>query len=446
MNRPRAALLLSLALSMAIPEVRAGEPPALAPERLTWDGPRAPWIPRRRGDEFQLELSNYGLRDPSRWPAEPATPSDISVDALAKGLKTACALWMPPSRPKRYAGWILQHSKHFGVDPLVVLGLVVTQGGCDPSHSSEPGFGLARLYPKMHLSNIKARVYRYQVFRGGIWEPRELPIPKHLFYERALKSAEANIYFTAALLRVATEMCPHNDGAFSSVPHRHPVSHVVYGDRVRDTDAEDQVLFVRRRLIEQLTSTRADLHGEFHGLRLVSPVDGAPRKLTSGYGDVRDGDRRKHTGVDFYSTWGEPVYAVADGTVTFAGVGWGGGGALNIAPEKLAARIEGKYLAKAGVYLTIDHGEGRTSWYMHMADYTVRKGQVVGAGQLIGRVGRSGIKASPAHLHFELRHHEERQDPRPFLGPLVFEAGATWRGFRIQWQNERADRRGQRPE
>ena len=98
---------------------------------------------------------------------------------------------MPPSRPKRYAGWILEQSKHFGVDPLVVLGLVVTLGGCDPSHSSEPGFGPARLYPKMHLSNIKARVYRYQVLTGGIWEPRELPIPKHLFYERALLHGRA---------------------------------------------------------------------------------------------------------------------------------------------------------------------------------------------------------------------------------------------------------------
>ncbi len=429
------------ARSADLAPVARAEPPELSPQPLTWDGPRAPWIPRRRGDELQLELSDYGLRDLSRWPAEPATPGDIRVDALAAGIRKVCGVWMPPSRPKRYAGWILKHSAAFGVDPLVVAGLIVSQSGCDPGHSSPQGLGLARLYPKMHLSNIRDRVYRYHVWSGAGWDERELPIPKHLFYDRALLSADANIYFTAALVRVSGEMCPHNDGAFSSVPHRHPVSHVVYGDRVRDTDAEEQVLLVRRRLVEHLTGVRADLRGEFHGLALGSPLEGAPRKLTSGYGDERDDGRRKHKGVDFYSSWGEPVYAVADATVTFAGVGWGGGGATNLQPDQLEERTEGKHLAKAGIYLTLDHGEGRTSWYMHLDDYVVRRGEAVKQGQLIGHVGRSGIRASPAHLHFELRRDDDRQDPRPFLGGLVFEAGATWRGLRLEWERERTARR-----
>ncbi len=443
---PRAASLAALiAVSGAwAPPAGAEEPPPLEAERLTWSGPKAPWMSRRRGDPKLLEPTGTGLRDISRWPAEPPTPEGITADALAAALKTACTSWMPPSRPKRYAAWILEQSAHFGVDPLVVAGLIISQSGCDPRHATEGGVGLSGIYSKMHLSNLKKRVYHYLVFTDGAWQPRQLDLGEHLFYDRALQAAQSSIYFTAGLLKVASDQCPHNDGAFGSVPHRHPVSHVIWGDRVRGTDAEAHALLARRQLIEHLTGRRADLKGSFHGVPLVSPVDGAPRRLTSGFGDERDDGARKHKGVDFQSTQGEPVRAVADGTVVFSGVGWRGGGATNVAPSDLLERIKGKALGKAGVYIKLDHGGDVTSFYMHLVDTAVKRGETVKAGQLIGHVGRTGVKASGAHLHFELRYQNEHEDPLPHLGPIAFDAEATWRGWRIAWELQRRSRRGQR--
>lgn len=432
-------LLLALLVAWPLPAV-AADPSPLEPARLSWDGPKPPWLARRRGVSKVLEPTGHGLRDLTRWPEEPPTPGDITVEALAAGLKVVCPSWMPPKRPARYAGWILERSREFGVDPLVVAGLLVTQGGCDPRHATDAGVGVAGIYPKMHLSHLEDRRYRYQVFDGGTWDPRELDLSRFLFYERALRTAEASIYFAAALLRISGEQCPHNDGAFASVPHRHPVSHVVWGDRVRGTDGEAQVLLARRRLIEHLVGDRADLRGALRGLTLLSPLDGAPRRLTSGFGDDRDEGRRRHQGVDFYSTHGEPVRAVADGTVTFAGAGWRGGGASHIAPAALAKEIDGRALANAGVYIKIDHGDDVLSAYMHLADITVRRGETVRAGQLIGHVGRTGIKASPQHLHFELRVADAHVDPLPHLGPMVFEPDATWRGWRIAWELARTTR------
>ena len=61
------------------------------------------------------------------------------------------------------------------------------------------------------------------------------------------------------------------------------------------------------------------------------------------------------------------------------------------------------------------------------ATYVV-KGQRVTRGEVIGRVGRTGVKRSYAHLHFELRDGLTKVDPLPHLGALVIAPGQTWRG------------------
>ena len=57
----------------------------------------------------------------------------------------------------------------------------------------------------------------------------------------------------------------------------------------------------------------------------------------------------------------------------------------------------------AGWYVCIDHGDGYRTWYMHMCDRSsVRVGQFVAAGDVIGCVGSSG-GSTGSHLHFEIR-------------------------------------------
>jgi murein DD-endopeptidase MepM/ murein hydrolase activator NlpD len=91
--------------------------------------------------------------------------------------------------------------------------------------------------------------------------------------------------------------------------------------------------------------------------------------------------RRAHLGVDYRAPVGAPVVAVADGAVTF--VGWTGGG---------------------GRTVRIRHSSGYESGYLHLSTFGpgIRAGVHVSQGQVIGRVGMTGLATGP-HLHYELR-------------------------------------------
>ena len=103
------------------------------------------------------------------------------------------------------------------------------------------------------------------------------------------------------------------------------------------------------------------------------------KKLTSPFG-LRDtgiaGASTYHQGVDLSANAGTPIVASRGGTVTVA-----------------------TYSNNAGYYVTINHGDGFSSIYMHMTNYIVSAGQKVNQGQTIGYVGKTGI-ASGNHLHF----------------------------------------------
>lgn len=87
---------------------------------------------------------------------------------------------------------------------------------------------------------------------------------------------------------------------------------------------------------------------------------------------------RYHTGIDLSAPIGTPIYAAAAGVVgsPASGGGW------------------------AGTHVVLHHKGGASTLYAHMQSTSVRQGQVVKAGQLIGRVGLTGRTFGP-HLHFE---------------------------------------------
>ncbi|KHK89594.1 M23 family metallopeptidase [Novosphingobium malaysiense] len=107
------------------------------------------------------------------------------------------------------------------------------------------------------------------------------------------------------------------------------------------------------------------------------PVAG---RITSRYGMRRHpilGYVRMHSGIDFGASYGSPIYAVADGTVTYAGRHGG-----------------------HGKYVRIQHTGGLGTGYGHMSRIAVSSGSHVRAGQVIGYVGSTGLSTGP-HLHFE---------------------------------------------
>jgi hypothetical protein len=65
------------------------------------------------------------------------------------------------------------------------------------------------------------------------------------------------------------------------------------------------------------------------------------------------------------------------------------------------------------------------SGYFHLNSFSVEAGQTVRAGEVIGTVGRTGVKVSNAHLHFEVHKDGELKDPARFLSAWVLPPDAT---------------------
>jgi murein DD-endopeptidase MepM/ murein hydrolase activator NlpD len=98
-----------------------------------------------------------------------------------------------------------------------------------------------------------------------------------------------------------------------------------------------------------------------------------------------------HEGEDFSAPAGTAVTAPASGTVVLA--------------EPLFVR---------GNAVVVDHGNGVFTGYWHLQELAVRRGDRVEPGQLLGRVGSTGLSTG-AHLHWELRVNGVAVDPLQWL-------------------------------
>lgn len=108
-------------------------------------------------------------------------------------------------------------------------------------------------------------------------------------------------------------------------------------------------------------------------------------KVVSSWGSPRLYRHGVHRGFDFPGTVGDPIYAVADGVVTYSQLVGGGD--------------------HAGLMTVVQHEGGFFSRYLHQDKSLVTKGQLVKRGDHIGNIGRSGIasKGTGTHLHFDMR-------------------------------------------
>jgi murein DD-endopeptidase MepM/ murein hydrolase activator NlpD len=119
-------------------------------------------------------------------------------------------------------------------------------------------------------------------------------------------------------------------------------------------------------------------------------------------GEFSNGGKLFHDGVDMASFCGAPVGAAHDGIVLAAGrhfddvIGWVG----DLGPYY--RRLDSKHLwGQLPIVVVIDDGNGYRSMYAHFRDVTVKVGQRVRAGQLIGHEGATG-HASGCHVHYGL--------------------------------------------
>ncbi|MDJ0758401.1 MAG: peptidoglycan DD-metalloendopeptidase family protein [Woeseiaceae bacterium] len=170
------------------------------------------------------------------------------------------------------------------------------------------------------------------------------------------------------------------------------VSAYVSGDR----PLPRETVGYRNMLLSMLSEAGKDrslvLEGRKAELRdrlpeMMAPVEG---RVTS-----RFGDKGNHGGVDIAAPMGAPVVAPVAGRVRSVGVD-----------------------DKRGKFVTVAHLYGVESHYYHLSEVSVKAGDAIGTGEVLGSVGNSGASTGP-HLHFEMR--EFGQSVSPALYGLVLE-------------------------
>ncbi|PZD70583.1 Murein DD-endopeptidase MepM [Acaryochloris thomasi RCC1774] len=133
---------------------------------------------------------------------------------------------------------------------------------------------------------------------------------------------------------------------------------------------------------------------KYDGQAMYKPVAGP---ITSGYGyrtHPISGQRRLHGGMDIGAPHGMAIGAAECGEVVFAG--WHG--------------------AAAGNVVTIDHGGGIKTQYLHICAgcFFVKVGAQMERGEKIARVGSTGNSTGP-HLHFNVKQNGTNKDPANYL-------------------------------
>jgi len=126
---------------------------------------------------------------------------------------------------------------------------------------------------------------------------------------------------------------------------------------------------------------RAFLRAPLQFRRISSSFNRSRRHPILGYA-------RRHEGTDYSAAYGTPVLAAGEGTVVKAGRAGGYGNLVEVR-----------------------HANGITTRYGHLSAILVRVGTRVGQGQVIGRVGATGL-ATASHLHYEFRVNGVARDSR----------------------------------
>jgi len=150
-------------------------------------------------------------------------------------------------------------------------------------------------------------------------------------------------------------------------------------------------------LEDRLTTVRKGLEGR-QALAAALP---SLWPLTSGWLTSNFGSRTDpltgesdafHSGLDISAERGTAVHATADGTVGLA-----------------------SYNGNYGNCIEISHGYGIATRFGHLSGYSVRVGQRVKRGDVIGYVGATGRTTGP-HLHYEILLNGQAINPLKFIG------------------------------
>ncbi|MEE4074505.1 peptidoglycan DD-metalloendopeptidase family protein [Pseudomonas viridiflava] len=149
---------------------------------------------------------------------------------------------------------------------------------------------------------------------------------------------------------------------------------------------------IEGELAEQIRAYRSFSPGTPSNLILDKPVNGP---LSSKFGVRRffNGEERNpHAGLDFAVPAGTPIKSPAAGKVIL---------------------IDDYFFNGNTVF--VDHGQGFISMFCHMSKISVKQGDLVSRGGVVGEVGATGRATGP-HMHWNVSLNDARVDPAIFIG------------------------------
>lgn len=161
-------------------------------------------------------------------------------------------------------------------------------------------------------------------------------------------------------------------------------------DELKTVEVADAKNNINSTVIEEKKKEEAKKACTLNGVYFsVKPTTGT---ITSRFGSKESIRTSAHKGIDIGAPNGTPIYAAADGTITYSSYNSGGYGNLVI----------------------ISHGNGVETYYGHCSKLYVKKGQTVKAGDKIGAVGSTG-RSTGNHLHFEIRQNGNQINPQKYV-------------------------------
>ena len=166
-------------------------------------------------------------------------------------------------------------------------------------------------------------------------------------------------------------------------------------------------------LLDEVQSFEALHQDEILTTPSISPLKSDDFVLTSPYGNRISPftkERDFHAGIDLAAPTGTPIYAPADGFVSFAGlyplkknVGWW----------------------RYGNLVVLRHGDRFLTFYGHCDEVSVKYGDKVKQGDLLGTVGNTGWSTNP-HLHYEVRKVTDDGEQYKPVDPRVYILDHNW--------------------
>lgn len=164
---------------------------------------------------------------------------------------------------------------------------------------------------------------------------------------------------------------------------------------LKKIEAQEDALLEQSKKQESVIKSLLSKGTNYTGGIMVWPLPSSTR-VTSQFGTRLHPilkTYKTHTGTDIAGNTGADIVAANDGTV-----------------------IQSGWNDAYGYRITIDHGGGISTMYAHCSKLLVSVGNKVKAGDVIGKVGSTGLATGP-HLHFEVQKEGKPVDPMDYISP-----------------------------